>query len=104
MDTILPYISTVLTCTLYSLFLAWIKRTRWNYEPDFTWLTVVGGNAILGFHLWWLLGWEVFVVVLLVNIAGGLPVISWQFIELIQRLHQLRQHKEGVNATAEARR
>jgi hypothetical protein len=46
----------------------------------------------------------VFVVVLLVNIAGGLPVISWQFIELIQRLHQLQQHKEVVNAKAEARR
>lgn len=95
------FMSCMFTCALYSLLLAVLKRTRWNYEPDHTWVTVVVGNAIIGLHFLWLQtvaptsGIEAFWGLVSLNVAGGGPVIAWQAIENALRVHDIAQPKSN---------
>lgn len=73
----------------YALILRALRRSvRYTYEPDWTWVTVVIGNALIGLAL---LGMEqsgvplTFVAVLLANVAAGTPIIIWQAGEQIAR-------------------
>jgi hypothetical protein len=76
-------LSVATTTTVYALIL---NRIHDKYTPDWTWLTVVGGNVQIG--LWFAL-WEhisplpkkplaAFWRLLAVNLAAGLPIIAWQ--------------------------
>lgn len=103
------YLSAVLSCTVYAIVLAAIRRTPYNYEPNYTWLTVVVGNALLGFHYWWgqvvepVSGTDAFLRLFFINVAGGAPVIIWQLIEIIQRTHARRGYQNGTVETRRAR-
>lgn len=64
----------------YSGFLHTIQHL---YQHDWTWVTVVGGNALIGgfFAAWLYLAGEPltdFWRLLALNVAAGLPVIAWQ--------------------------
>jgi uncharacterized membrane protein len=97
-----PYITLFLITTLYACILAWMKRNeRWDYEPDWTDMTVVIGNTILGLHIWWILGWEMFLIVLKVNIVGGVPILVWRAIE---RFLRRRARKEYTRVAPDAKR
>jgi Na+-transporting NADH:ubiquinone oxidoreductase subunit NqrB len=76
------YAGTTVATAAYA---TWLETYKRSYEPNWTWVTVVGGNAILGMSFlaiciaapptkpssffWHLVG---------VNIAGGMPIILWQ--------------------------
>lgn len=65
-----------------------LSKMRARYEPDWTWVTVVIGNGLIGLALW---GMELsgvritFLLVLLANIAAGAPIIIWQVGQYIAR-------------------
>jgi 4-amino-4-deoxy-L-arabinose transferase-like glycosyltransferase len=70
--------------TLYALLLNAIHD---KYAPDRIWVTVVGGNALIGglFALWlWLdpvlagMTFAPFWRLLALNVAAGIPIIAWQ--------------------------
>lgn len=48
MNVITIYLVLAMICTIYAMVLAWLQHhPRWNYAPDWTWLTVVVGDAII---------------------------------------------------------
>lgn len=77
-------IHLVLFCAAmaYAKFLNQRKVHEW-YSPDRVWLTVVGGDVLIGlaFGALWLL--DVFslsvpALYISLHVAAGLPIISWQ--------------------------
>jgi hypothetical protein len=84
MPPALPILSGVTSLsTLYALYL----HHHPGYDPKWTWLTVVGGNALIGvgfaFWLWRSplsrrAGWAAFWRLVAVNVAAGSPIIAWQ--------------------------
>lgn len=84
---------TVAVCALYSWFL---NRIHHIYAPNWIWVTVVGGNAIVGgmFALWlWLTGasFTPFWQLLALNVAAGIPVIGWQIWQAAERPSNTRK-------------
>jgi uncharacterized membrane protein len=66
------------TTALYAFVL---ERLNERYVPNWTWLTVVIGNALIGGALWAVERWSeplTFGVYLFANIAAGGPIIGWQ--------------------------
>jgi hypothetical protein len=86
------YVATTVATSAYAAYLETLHK---SYDPDWTWLTVVGGNAILGIaflgvchaappptstgYFWHLVG---------LNCAGGAPIIVWQLWQREQRLRE----------------
>lgn len=76
-------LATALISALYAWFL---NRIHHRYAPDHIWITVVGGNALIGgmLALWlWLdplpaAPLAAFWRLLALNIAAGIPIIAWQ--------------------------
>ena len=103
MEDGLLYIAQAAAGACYALFLErGIKRA---YEPNLTWLTVVGGVAIVGllvaarlalapvsgtsasagaWHSWWLVFWSF--------CASGAPVIGWQLAVDRHRIRELTEY------------
>lgn len=77
------------SATLY----AWVlnkKRVHDWYTPDRTWVTVIGGNAIIlgGFALVcsvYMLPWLLWWIAFFLNCAAGAPIIIWQQIRVAKR-------------------
>lgn len=71
------------------------------YAPDWIWLTVVGGNALIGgmFALWLGLDplpaatYAAFWRLLALNVAAGVPIIAWQIGQANAR-PKLRQRRQ----------
>jgi hypothetical protein len=81
--------------TVYSLILQQPAVYTW-YAHDRTWVTVVIGNAMIGFAL---LGWlwfegmplTAFWMLLGCNVAAGIPIIVWQVHEAHVRRKERRR-------------
>lgn len=76
-----------LTCSsaLYALLLDRIKE---RYVPNWTWLTVVCGNSLIGLALWAIEAWSeplTLLLVLAANVAAGSPIIAWQLWQMERR-------------------
>lgn len=74
------YAVLLLACTLYAMML---QRIHDWYTPDYIWVTVVGGNLLIGLALLALcwggvLPYAAFWHLVGLNIAGGIPIIVWQ--------------------------
>lgn len=66
----------------YAAFLNQKKIHEW-YSPNYVWLTVVGGDALIGLALLALylidaVPLDALIFYMSLHIAAGLPVISWQ--------------------------
>jgi len=84
MSVFVPYFTLFIVCALYAVFL---QRIHDLYTPDWTWVTVVGGNVLIGMALlalclsgvlplaafWHLVG---------LNVVAGLPIIIWQLWQM----------------------
>jgi hypothetical protein len=76
---------TVSTVLLIAFILSWVYVAilhKWDYSPRYTHVTVIIGNALIGFTilafvLLGILPWLAFWLLLYTNIAWGLPVIFW---------------------------
>lgn len=83
------YACLFLAGTLYAIILNW-KPINERYTPDWTWLTVVGGNGLILAALYTLcaigeLPYEAFYHALAANIAAGIPIIVWQVGQAVNR-------------------
>jgi TRAP-type C4-dicarboxylate transport system permease small subunit len=90
------YLCVLLTCTLYSIILAWMQRhPRWNYAPDWTWLTVVIGDGILFIGIAFLFIHDVASIWTVGGIfpIGGVPIIVWQLHDTWQRRCELAAYQ-----------
>lgn len=83
----------------YAKFLNQKKVHEW-YSPDRVWVTVVGGDVLIGlaFGALWLMG----IIALLIpalyislHIAAGLPIISWQQQRAKKRAKELEAIDRG---------
>lgn len=78
-----------LATTLYAVFLNYRPVNEW-YTPDWTWLTVVGGNglilgAIMAFALLGEIPIRAFWLAFGCNVVAGIPIIGWQLIAAARR-------------------
>jgi hypothetical protein len=81
------YFILFIVCTLYAVFL---QRIHDLYTPDHIWLTVVGGNVLIGMALlalclFGILPLAAFWHLLALNVVAGIPIIVWQFWQAGQR-------------------
>lgn len=94
------HIALTLACWGYARFL----NQRWVYEwyhPDRTWVTVVGGDAIIGCAIGGLciLGifpWLLLLLYATLHVAAGVPIIVWQFQRETQRRRQIEEIERGA--------
>ena len=95
-----------------SLYAAFLNRIHHLYAPDHIWITVVGGNALIGGLFAWWLGLDPlpagatfapFWRLLALNIAAGIPVIAWQFGQAHAREVQ-RRPRGGSHGSNDAGR
>lgn len=94
-------IALALTTSLYAIVL---NRISNRYVPDWVWITVVVGNAMIGLGLWAIEAWSerlTFGLVVAANVAAGGPIIVWQ---LWQRERRRRERLEAARAAAHAGR
>lgn len=104
----------LLAAVASACYAAILNHIQHTYTPDWVWVTVVVGNAMIGlvqavFCAMRVLPWEAFLLLLYTNIAMGLPIIVWQISQARARVivtrHQQRQrHEEPHDAEATARR
>lgn len=97
----IAYGGLILTASLYSIFLESLKKA---YEPNWTWLTVLGGIALTGGFValrltlqlpalsgaamaWWVWG-----VWFWAFVWSGIPIITWQLWQARKRLWKRIQY------------
>ena len=101
-------IAILLTAAAASAIYSWLlSLIQHIYSPDHIWLTVVGGNALIGaLFAWWL--WSVplppqtfaaFWRLLALNVAAGIPIIGWQVGQNAARRVQREGRRHGASAT-----
>lgn len=78
-----------LTTTLYAVLLSYEPINQW-YTPDWTWLTVIGGNslillALLGLYFVGELPLRAFWLAVAANVVAGIPIVVWQLIAAARR-------------------
>lgn len=81
-------------------YAALLQRLHARYSPDYTWITVVGGNALIGgfLALFCLIGrlpWQAFWYLFFLNVAAGLPIIAWQIGQRAARRSALERRENG---------
>lgn len=86
------YGAVVAAATLYAWILNKPRVYNW-YTPDRTWVTVVVGNGIIlaGLALiclFYALPWIVWWIVFFLNVAAGVPIITWQNLRNAKRRHR----------------
>lgn len=93
MPVFIIYIGLFFGCLIYAVLLQFLHDI---YTPDWTWITVVGGNILIGMALlalchvgtlpraafWHLLG---------LNSIAGIPIIAWQLWQMDQRRRMRRR-------------
>lgn len=90
-----------------SLYAIGLQRIHDLYSPNFVWVTVVVGNAMIGgalAALCWadVLPWAAFSHLVGLNVAGGTPIIIWQLWQANQRRIALERRTHHA-ATQEGR-
>lgn len=83
------YGSVVVVAAAYARLLN-IKRVHDWYTPDWTFVTVIGGDGIIlaGFAgaVWWYgLPWWVWWIAFFLTCAAGAPIVIWQIIRIAKR-------------------
>lgn len=83
----------------YAKFLNQKKIHDW-YSPDYVWLTVVGGDALIGCAIGALclvsaLPWIAAMLYVSLHIAAGLPIIAWQQRRANKRAQELEAIEKG---------
>lgn len=96
---LLILLGAAVASALYALLLNWLHP---RYAPDWVWLTVVGGNALIGlfFALFCWIGaipWRAFGLLVALNVAAGIPIIVWQ-IGLSRARALMRWPQRGPSA------
>ena len=100
------HLALLLACVGYAAILQHVYR--W-YHPDRTWITVVGGEALIGVALGGLcvagvLPWTMLAYFITLQGAGGLPIIIWQLAQAEQRRKRRDALKDEDRHAAQARR
>ena len=104
---ILVHISLAIGATAYALFLNQKHVYEW-YSPDRTWVTVIGGDVLIGSAACALcalgvLPWAVIAYFASLHVAAGAPIIDWQLRRALKRQHELneldRRSDDGATAT-----
>ena len=86
-----------LICVGYALFLNQRSVYEW-YTPNRTWVTVVGGDTLIGLALAMLcaidvLPWLALLLYGTLHIAAGTPIIVWQ----LRRANKRERELEGIS-------
>lgn len=97
---IATHLALTIACWGYARFLNRRKVYEW-YHPDRTWVTVVGGDALIGCALaalCWLgvFPWLLLLLYATLHIAAGIPIIIWQFQRETQRRKQIDAIERGA--------
>lgn len=95
---ILIHFALAAVCTGYAVFLNQRRVQEW-YQPDRTWVTVIGGDVLIWGALLALVALGALPVVTLaywitLHLAAGTPIIIWQRLRAKKRadaLHKLDQ-------------
>lgn len=90
-------------------YAAVLERIHHLYAPDWIWLTVVGGNAMIGgaFALFCGLGyipWLAFQLLFAINVAMGVPIVTWQIGQRYARAKSRRLRTGAHSDEEDARR
>lgn len=86
-----------LASALYALLLERIKE---RYVPNWTWLTVVVGNGLIGLALWAIEAWSEPLTVALIfaaNVAAGSPIIAWQLWQMDRRWRARKNRRAAAH-------
>jgi uncharacterized membrane protein len=75
-----------------------LERLHDVYTPDWTWITVVIGNSLIGLALLalcWIgeVSWGAFWHILGLNACAGSVIIAWQAWQAVQRANERRGKK-----------
>lgn len=86
-----------------ALYAALLQHLHHRYSPDYTWLTVVGGNALIGATMalfCWLgrIPWQAFWLLVAINVVMGIPIITWQMGQAVARRSRLEQRNGDAHA------
>jgi drug/metabolite transporter (DMT)-like permease len=89
-----------------AVYAAALQKLHHRYSPDFTWLTVVGGNGLIGAALavFCALGripWAALWLLIALNVATGIPIITWQMGQAQARKSRLQQRSGENYATTD---
>jgi hypothetical protein len=88
------------TASLSAVYSWFLNSIHHIYAPNWIWVTVVGGNALIGgmLALWLWLDpvqagaiFQPFWRLLALNIAAGIPIIAWQIWQAAQRPSNVRR-------------
>jgi hypothetical protein len=101
---------TVSVVLLISFILSWVYVAilhRWDYSPRYTHVTVIIGNACIGFTmlafvLLGILPWLAFWLLLYTNIVWGIPVIIWYGRKVAQDQEVAQSYQNGSTVQREA--
>lgn len=99
------HLSLFLVCAGYAALLQRVYRL---YHPDRTWVTVVGGEVLVGCGVGalWLVGalpWDAMAYFITLQGAAGLPIIVWQLGQAEERRRN-RARLERESHAAQTRR
>lgn len=91
---ILIHVALAAICTLYALFLNQRHIYEW-YNPDRTWMTVIGGDVLIGLALLAIVYLGALPAAALLywtslHVVAGIPIIVWQHIRARKRARQIR--------------
>lgn len=94
------HIALLAASTLYAAFLNQRHVYEW-YNPDRTWLTVIGGDVLIGLALLgvvWVgaLPTAVIPYWISLHIVAGVPIIVWQRMRTRKRAKRLRDLDRGA--------
>lgn len=92
---ILVHVGLAAAAALYAAFLNQRHVYEW-YNPDRTWLTVIGGDVLIGLALAALVALEalpadVLLYWLTLHLCAGTPIIFWQLRRAKKRAAELRK-------------
>jgi hypothetical protein len=91
------YLSLFLATCIYAVFLNWKPIEEWH-RPNWTFLTVIVGNTILGIAFYYICIAEgipiaAFWAFFYVNLVGGTPIVIWQLWRIWKRWKQNNEIK-----------
>lgn len=92
---IIIHIALFTAASAYALFLNQKHIYEW-YNPDRTWITVVGGDVLIGLALLGIcyigaLPWDVLTYWITLHATAGVPIIVWQRTRSARRGKQLQE-------------
>lgn len=101
MDIAVPRLITLgcLAALYAGLIYVW-RDSKYTFSPDWTWVTVVIGFALIGLDLWWIEASGVtltFQLIVVANIVAGVPMICEELIAWRVRHARVRAKKNGEN-------